>query len=232
MAASPSATATMRPETSTAPSCGGTLWSTGEQLRNARDPAIIQRLQPGGPLIVDGLQGNAVPLLRPQNEPPFAAYFIDYDDRFDDPQTRGHLGDVVIWRVCAQARVAAADTGRDRMPGRPVQCRWCLLGRARLSARHGVRERLLRLPRLSAELCAYPRPVRAAADELQGARDLRQHAYSGSLRGAEVSARPCRGPAKNRARRRGYFAAERRRERRHPAATAGGELPRRTGHDQ
>ena len=82
--------------------CGGTLWSTGEQLRNARDPAIIQRLQPGGPLIVDGLQGNAVPLLRPQNEPPLAAYFIDYDDRFDDPQTRGHLGDVVIWRVCPQ----------------------------------------------------------------------------------------------------------------------------------
>ena len=83
--------------------CGGTLWSTGEQLRNARDPAVIQRLQPGGPLIVDGLQGNAVPLLRPQNEPPFAAYFIDYDDRFDDPQTRGHLGDVVIPRVCARA---------------------------------------------------------------------------------------------------------------------------------
>lgn len=82
--------------------CGGTLWSTGEQLRNARDPAIIQRLQPGGPLIVDGLQGNAVSLLRPQNEPPFETYFIDYDDRFDDPQTRGHLGDVVIWRVCPQ----------------------------------------------------------------------------------------------------------------------------------
>jgi hypothetical protein len=83
--------------------CGGTLWSTGEQLRNARDSAIIRRLQPGGPLIVDGLQGNAVPLLRPQNEPPFATYFIDYDDRFDDPQTRGHLGDVVIPRVCGQA---------------------------------------------------------------------------------------------------------------------------------
>jgi hypothetical protein len=85
--------------------CGGTLWSTGEQLRNAHDPAIIQRLQPGGPLIVDGLQGNAVSLLRPQNEPPFETYFIDYDDRFDDPQTRGHLGDVVIWRVCGQAAI-------------------------------------------------------------------------------------------------------------------------------
>jgi hypothetical protein len=83
--------------------CGGTLWSTGEQLRNARDRAIIQRLQPGGPPIVDGLQGNSTRLLRPLNEPPFETYFIDYDDRFDDPQTRGYLGDVVIWRVCGQA---------------------------------------------------------------------------------------------------------------------------------
>ncbi len=83
--------------------CGGTLWSTGEQLRNARDRAIIQRLQAGGPLIVDGLQGNSTRLLRPLNEPPFETYFIDYDDRFDDPQTRGYLGDVVIWRVCGQA---------------------------------------------------------------------------------------------------------------------------------
>jgi hypothetical protein len=83
--------------------CGGPLWSTGEQLRNARDPAIIQRLQPGGPLIVDGLQGNGLPLLRPLNEPPFETFFIDYDDRFDDAQTRGHLGDVVTWRVCGQA---------------------------------------------------------------------------------------------------------------------------------
>jgi hypothetical protein len=83
--------------------CGGTLWSTGEQLRNARDRAIIQRLQAGGPLIVDGLQGNSTRLLRPLNEPPFETYFIDYDDRFDDSQTRGYLGDVVIWRTCGQA---------------------------------------------------------------------------------------------------------------------------------
>ena len=95
--------------------CGGTLWSTGEQLRNARDPAIIRRLQPGGPLIVDGLQGNAIQLLRPLNEPPFETYFIDYDDRFDDPQTRGHLGDVVIWRVCGQAVLPV-------LPAVPIVC--------------------------------------------------------------------------------------------------------------
>jgi hypothetical protein len=88
-------------------SCGGMLWSTGEQLRDARDPAIIRRVQTGGPLNIDGLQGNSVQLVRPLNEPPFEAYYIDYDDRFDDPLTRGHLGDVVIWRVCGQAMLPA-----------------------------------------------------------------------------------------------------------------------------
>jgi len=83
--------------------CGGTLWSTGEQLRNARDPEIIRRLRAGGPPFVDGLQGNSTRLLRPLNEPPFESWYIDYDDRFDDPQTRGAMGDVVIWRTCGQA---------------------------------------------------------------------------------------------------------------------------------
>jgi hypothetical protein len=86
--------------------CGDTLWSTGEQLRNARDPAAVARLQSGGPLIVNGLQGNAVDLVRPQNAPPLQSYFIDYDDRFDDPAARGHLGDVEIWRICARAAAA------------------------------------------------------------------------------------------------------------------------------
>ena len=88
--------------------CGGTLWSTGGQLRNAREPATVQRLQPGGPLIVDGLQGNAIDLVRPQSEPPFASYHIDFDDRFEDTAARGHLGDVEIWRMCPAAVVAAA----------------------------------------------------------------------------------------------------------------------------
>ena len=97
--------------------CGGTLWSTGEQLRNARDRAIIQRLQAGGPLIVDGLQGNSTQLLRPLNEPPFETYFIDYDDRLDDAQTRGTLGDVVIWRVCGQAMLPILPVAAMCPPG-------------------------------------------------------------------------------------------------------------------
>src|SRR5260221_3153934 len=84
--------------------CGGTLWTTGEQLRN--DRAMVQRLQPGGPLIVDGLQANAIDLVRPQNVPPFESYYVDYDDRFDGAAARGHLGDVDIWQVCPAVALA------------------------------------------------------------------------------------------------------------------------------
>ena len=106
--------------------CGGTLWSTGEQLRNARAPAIAQRLQPGAPLIVDGLQGNAIGLVRPQNEPPLQSYYIDYDDRFADGGAQGtsrrrrHLADVpggrggaTVPRCPAPEATARDATARD-----------------------------------------------------------------------------------------------------------------------
>ncbi|SDR51817.1 hypothetical protein SAMN05519103_04387 [Rhizobiales bacterium GAS113] len=81
-------------------SCGGFLWSTGEQLRKSGDPSVLARLDPSMPLNVDGLQGNLIWSIRPGNTPPLRSYFIDYDDRFDDDAARGHLGDVAIWRVC------------------------------------------------------------------------------------------------------------------------------------
>ena len=64
---------------------------------------IAQRLAPGGPFPIDGLQGNAVSLLRPQNTPPFSSYFIDFDDRTDITGTPGHMGDVIVWRACQPA---------------------------------------------------------------------------------------------------------------------------------
>ena len=82
-------------------SCGGFLWSSGEQLRKAADPALATRLVQSGPLNVDGLQGNRIGLIRPMNVPPLNTYFIDYDDRFrEEDGTRGYLGDIAIWRVC------------------------------------------------------------------------------------------------------------------------------------
>jgi len=83
-------------------SCGGFLWASGEQLRNSPDPELATQLASGGPLIVNGLQGNASSLVRPGNMPPLATYFIDYDDTFNDEAERGHLGDVAIRRGCGQ----------------------------------------------------------------------------------------------------------------------------------
>jgi hypothetical protein len=83
--------------------CSAFLWSTGEQLRNAIDPALIARLAASGPPIVNGLQGNAIALVRPANVPPLQTYFVDYDDNYNKDTARGHLGDVAIWRICGQA---------------------------------------------------------------------------------------------------------------------------------
>ena len=80
--------------------CGGYLWSTGEELRVSHDPALAAQLAAGGPADVNGLQGNGIELVRPQNVPPLRTYFIDYDDMYDDAASRGHMGDVAIYRVC------------------------------------------------------------------------------------------------------------------------------------
>ncbi len=83
--------------------CSAFLWSTGEQLRNAGDAALMARLAASGPAIVNGLQGDTIDLVRPANVPPLQSYFVDYDDSFSDTAARGHLGDVAIWRICGQA---------------------------------------------------------------------------------------------------------------------------------
>jgi hypothetical protein len=79
-------------------SCGGTLWSTGDALRN--DEKQAAKLGDEGPLDVHGLQGAAAALVRPQNEPPAQSYFIDYDGKFGDVSKAGHVGDVEIWQPC------------------------------------------------------------------------------------------------------------------------------------
>jgi hypothetical protein len=83
--------------------CGGTLWTTGEQLRAASDPALVQQLAVSGPLALHGVQGVAVDLLRPRNAPPRASLFIRYDDRIAEVIAReqfGHMGDIVVWQSC------------------------------------------------------------------------------------------------------------------------------------
>jgi len=79
-------------------SCGGSLWWTGEQL------------SPGGANAVNGLQG------RPEGAA--AGWLIDFDDRLDDPHTRGHMGDVAISRLCAPAVAAGGPPAPP--PGAPL----------------------------------------------------------------------------------------------------------------
>jgi len=78
--------------------CDGTLWSTGDALRN--DPAITGT----GPYVVHGLQGNNMSLVRPLNVPPHSSWFVDYDNLFSDPEKAGHVGDVEVYRDCSGDR--------------------------------------------------------------------------------------------------------------------------------
>jgi hypothetical protein len=83
-------------------SCEAALWTTGQNLRN--NPALRSQLEPGGPLLVHGLQGSPIDMVRGANEPPATGYYVDYDDKFDDPSARGHMGSVRIFaQPCAGA---------------------------------------------------------------------------------------------------------------------------------
>jgi hypothetical protein len=85
--------------------CEFALWSTGQNLRN--DPALRSRLEPGGPLLVHGLQGVPAAPVRSFNEPPWTSYSVDYDDKFDDPGASGHMGSVRIYTIPCVGPTAA-----------------------------------------------------------------------------------------------------------------------------
>lgn len=78
--------------------CEQTLVVTGDDLRN--NPDLAAQLAVGGPLDVHGVQLTDKRLMRPENTPPWRSYFVDYDNLFDDPELRGHVGDVEVWRPC------------------------------------------------------------------------------------------------------------------------------------
>jgi uncharacterized repeat protein (TIGR01451 family) len=94
--------------------CDAALWTTGQNLRN--NPALRSQLEPGGPLVVNGLQGSPADMVRNANEPPAISYFVDYDDKFDDTRANGHMGSVrVLAQPCAGQ---VADSGQPRgQPG-------------------------------------------------------------------------------------------------------------------
>jgi len=88
--------------------CEAALWTTGQSLRN--NPALRGQLEPGGPLVVNGLQGSPADMVRGANEPPATSYFVDYDDKFVDARASGHIGSV---RILAQPCASPADYARS-----------------------------------------------------------------------------------------------------------------------
>ena len=84
--------------------CEFSLWTTGQNLRNA--PALRSRLDPGGPLVVHGIQGLPASPVRDINTPPWLSYTVAYGDRADNPRAAGHLGSLRIYaKPCAAPAV-------------------------------------------------------------------------------------------------------------------------------
>jgi hypothetical protein len=95
--------------------CEAALWTTGQNLRN--NPALRTQLEPGGPLLVNGLQGSPADMVRSANEPPAVGYFVDYDDTFDDPRASGHMGIVrILMAPCAGGGAVAGGPGSTSGP--------------------------------------------------------------------------------------------------------------------
>lgn len=88
--------------------CRQTLWTTGTNLRGGDD---VVRVSTGGAKVVQGLQGNYLGSVLPENAPPYQSWFTDYDNRFDDPDSSGHIGDIAIFAPCEpQAEPPPGDT--------------------------------------------------------------------------------------------------------------------------
>lgn len=107
-------------------SCGGFVWTTGEQLRHATDPKIAASLGQPDALAIDGLQGSPVWRIRRGDEPPRISYFIDYADAPPDLSARGHLGDIAIQRACTEQAVQPSPgMPRADVPLPPPSFRTC-----------------------------------------------------------------------------------------------------------
>ena len=163
--------------------CGGRLWRHRRALRNARDPP--RSSTPSARQSLTDRSGcRATPRrccdgTSRRSRPSLSTTTI----ALDDATTRGHVGDVVIWRV--RGGNAAARPGGDRVPG------GCSMSTASAT---------LLLHRVPADgCCVYrdcppsyvcvSRPMRRRPDELRAPRTFIPTIYpEGALRGAALSA--------------------------------------------
>lgn len=100
--------------------CEASLWTTGDDLRQSEVTELVKALTPGGPLLMDGLQGMPAGPVRQDenagNTPPWASYMLDNDPAntgladvsgeplpYSDALTQGWTGDVEILRADCDA---------------------------------------------------------------------------------------------------------------------------------
>ncbi|HHI82567.1 MAG TPA: DUF11 domain-containing protein, partial [Rhizobiales bacterium] len=95
-------------------SCDGSLWITGDALRN--DAAAVATLG-GGMLAVHGLEGLDVNLVKPAPAAASSSVFIDYDGVGGDLQKTGQAGDVAVYRNCPQAPGVPGPNMSQNWPG-------------------------------------------------------------------------------------------------------------------
>ncbi len=79
--------------------CSATLWASGDSLRD--NPAATPPLGP--PAQVSGLQGMDAGAVRPADDPPYKAFFTDFDGNTAAAEAAklGHVGGVAIWQDCS-----------------------------------------------------------------------------------------------------------------------------------
>ena len=82
--------------------CKATLWTSGRSLRQVTKRTLLPRPAAARDetLYLDGLQGAASSLVRPENAPPRRARFIDFDGAYSAERPQGWLGDIAIPVVC------------------------------------------------------------------------------------------------------------------------------------
>jgi hypothetical protein len=99
--------------------CRGTLWATGESLRDA--PDLAKNLMPGGQMPVAGVFAQPVSMTRGDNSPPWFSYAHDRDGVYPDRVQQAFVGDVVVLG-CDGAQLAASGGGTGGKGGDWTAC--------------------------------------------------------------------------------------------------------------
>ena len=157
-----SATATRRRATAPSSTSAPATRPSGRPASACSIPAIPTPRRGPSPTST-ACRATTTSLVQPQNTPPTASWFIDYDDKAGYPDFRGYMGAIATLPCAGQAGAAAR---RRDLPAGHLFRRQPVHHHPDLPARHELSERAVRLSDLSSGLLRAERPVRAAAGEL------------------------------------------------------------------